>query len=60
MEISGGDFNHPVVERFCHDMVSAQIRAENIVVAKRFLYATVIIGIIFFMIYGALFFIDKL
>lgn len=60
MEISGGDFNHPVVERFCHDMVSAQIRAENIAVAKRFLQAAIIMVSLFLLISGVLFFLDRL
>jgi hypothetical protein len=52
MEISGGDFRHPVVERFCHDMVSAQIRAENIAAMKTALIAISVIALIIFITFA--------
>ena len=54
MEISGGDFNHPVVDRFIHDMVDAKIRAENMLLLKRVLLATVAIVFAFLLICGFL------
>lgn len=52
MEISGGDFRHPVVERFCHDMASAQIRAENIAAIKTAMIAISIIALIFLAVFA--------
>ena len=30
MEISGGDFNHPVINSFCHHVTKEMIRQETI------------------------------
>jgi hypothetical protein len=60
MEISGGDFNHPVVSRFIQDMVNAKIRAETLAAVKRFFISAFIAGFMFLLISGVLFLLNRI
>jgi len=51
MELSGGNLNHPIIEKYCRARVGAQIKAENHIMLIDILKVISVLTLIFTIIF---------